>query len=104
MRFKVELLDEVFGFLRHYCTVEEKQDFQNSLRRVSESPVTGSERHIDPALGPYELRRFRFGAEKRKIAVFELDAAESRIKVIECRLFKQKRGSGRDAGGEAPSV
>lgn len=92
MRFKVELLDEVFGFLRHNCTVEEKQDFQDTLRRVSESPVTGSERHIDPALSPYELRRFRFGAEKRKIAIFQLDAAESRIRVIECRLLKLRRG------------
>lgn len=100
MRFKVELLDEVFAFLRHHCTAEEKQDFQDSLRCVSESPISSSERHIDSALSPYELRRFRFGAEKRKIAIFQLDATESRIRVIECRLLKQKRGPQKESADE----
>ena len=102
MRFKVELLEDVFSFLRHNCTAEERVDFQNSLRSVAEAPVTNSELHLDPAVSQYVLRRFRFGAERRKIAVFELDAAESRIKVIECRQFKLRRERIDDRDGGAP--
>lgn len=103
MLFKVELHPDVTWYIRHRCRRSVQDDFYRQLQAIRSEPINNSEAIDDPRLSRYLLRFFRFAGD---LAIFELDLARSRIRVLECRALPHKRkpGGGRlgPSGSETP--
>ena len=100
MFFRVELRKDVVRFIRHYCTDKEVDAFYKAIRQISEDPIGRSEATYKPRLSRYMLHFFRFA---ENIAVFDLNIAKKRIRVLSCRKTPSKPGRGREPHtGEQP--
>ena len=100
MLIKVELHPDVVWDLRNRFTAEEADDFYRQLRLVREKPIENSEPLSDPEVSRFRLRRFAFGKGVEKVAIFEYDVVNGRIRVIKCRLSKPpRRRNGKARGG-----
>jgi len=89
MRFSVELHEHVVRFIRRGCSINEQKAFYEKLDELRADPIKSSEAPADQDIRPYVLRFFRFGTA---IAIFELDALESRIRVLQCRRLLRPPG------------
>jgi hypothetical protein len=87
MRVKVELHPGVVWFLRRRCSDAEVDAFREALERVRQAPLTNSEPTFEPQHGRYMARFFRFAGN---IALFQLDRARERIRVLECRRTRPR--------------
>ena len=90
MYVKVELHAEVLLYLRGLPEAD-RDDFLVRLRRVREAPIKRSTRHTDIEIRRHDLRRFEFGAGVARIAIFEFDRIENRIRVLRCRFLKPRK-------------
>ena len=90
MSVKVELDLEVLVYLRGLPEAD-RDDFVGRLNRVREAPIKRSTRHTDIEIRRHDLRRFEFGRGVARIAIFEFDRIESRIRVLRCRFLKPRR-------------
>jgi len=96
MRIKVELHPEVVWFIRHRCNEGEVSGFYERLERLREEPIENSEAVTDPRLSRYMLRFFRF---RQNLAIFELNPAKNRIRVLECRRTPPRRARSQKPNG-----
>ncbi len=103
MRVKVELHPDVYAYLAGLSPAE-RDDFVARLNQVRERPIKTSERHSDVSISPYVLRRFEFGLGVAKVAIFEFDAFEGRMRVLKCRPRRPRKllRSEPDADHDAP--
>ena len=99
MWFKVELRKDVVWFLKHRCTDAEVTAFYEALQRLRDDPIENSQAVSDRRVSRYMLRFFRFGLNG--IAIFQLDHAKDRIRVVECRRLPPRRRDD-DAQSEPP--
>ncbi len=90
MCVKVELHPEVLLYLRGLPEAD-RDDFLVRLRRVREAPIKRSTRHTDIEIRRHDLRRFEFGRGVARIAIFEFDRIESRIRVLRCRFLRPRK-------------
>lgn len=86
MPFKVELRPEAAEYVRHYCSDQERVQFRDSCRRISEDPISHSEMCFDANVSRFVMRYFVFGAH---IAVFSFDRARSRVRIQKCRRLQK---------------
>lgn len=93
MRIEVELERDVTFFLRHKANDAEVTAFQEALRRVTTDPVALIE-NSEPEHRPDRRYIFRFFRFSRYAALFQMNRARDRIRVLECIriLPRQKRG------------
>jgi hypothetical protein len=99
MPIKVELHPEVYLYLERLPPAE-RDDFLATLEEVRKQPIGKSELHIETAIRGHVVRRFEFGVgARKKIAIFDYDAALGRMRVLKCRLRRPRKPT----GGETPS-
>lgn len=91
MRAKVEYLAEALYDLAKFSPADRRSHFAER-DWVAERPVSRSRLLRDPALSGYALRYFEFGAGVAKIAIFEYDPAIHRIRILQCRPARPRRG------------
>lgn len=91
MRFKVELHPDVDRFVWHQCTADERSQFREMCRRISEDPIHHSNLATNPKLSRYVVRFARFGS---CIALFGFDRARQKIRIRQCQRAKKPEANG----------
>ncbi|MCG8404300.1 MAG: hypothetical protein MI923_03785 [Phycisphaerales bacterium] len=93
MKFKVELAPDLVREILQRWPREDVDAFYLRLHSVREDPIGESEPIREPRLSRYMLRRFHFAGRAEKIAIFELNLARKRIRVLKCRSLRRQEGA-----------
>ena len=94
MRFRAELAPGVLRDLQRNYSPEDVHDFRQRLKEVLADPINGSEMHFDPDFSGFVHRRFSFGVNIEKLAIFRLVPAGQNdvlLRVVRCQLSKPPR-------------
>lgn len=103
MRFKVELADGVYDYLRHDCSVADVDDFFQKKKLLESDPIRHSELHVGERKGKRAVRRFRFGRGVVRIAIFDLNASGTTARITRCRNLEPKEFTRGTWPGRGPS-